>query len=358
MSPNPQFKPQDYTVCWLCAIAESELSAARAILDREHAPPIRVNNFDKNTYHFGDIQGHNVVITCMPPAQHGLVSAQRLVQPLSQSFPKLRIYLFVGIGGGIPRNPSPEDPNMDIHLGDVVVSWPDRNGIPAFIPHDRVELQDNGTSRPLGLLDKPDSLTLAALNSLLSDRASGKTKFHYHLQKFAGMKAFQHPGLPNDILFEADYPHVTVGPNRTACGNCCQEHLSKRPNREYSDPQFHQGTIISGNATIQNAQVRDSLASKYYNAICIETEAAGVIDDTHCLVIRGISDYADGHKLPRWEYYAAATAAAFARELLNAIQPWLLEQIKHEYNGTQNPQYLIQREPEDSRPELITASTH
>jgi len=37
------------------------------------------------------------------------------------------------------------------------------------------------------------------------------------------------------------------------------------------------------------------------------------------LVIRGICDYADSHKNKRWQPYAAATAAAYAKELLSII---------------------------------------
>ena len=50
-------------------------------------------------------------------------------------------------------------------------------------------------------------------------------------------------------------------------------------------------------------------------------EAAGVIDETRCLVIRGISDYSDSHKTGLWQNYAAATAAAFAKQFLFTIQP-------------------------------------
>ena len=35
--------------------------------------------------------------------------------------PKLSIHLFMGVGGGFPRSPSPSDPGKDIRLGDVVV---------------------------------------------------------------------------------------------------------------------------------------------------------------------------------------------------------------------------------------------
>jgi hypothetical protein len=37
------------------------------------------------------------------------------------------------------------------------------------------------------------------------------------------------------------------------------------------------------------------------------------------LVIRGICDYADSHKNKKWQAYAAATAAAYMKELLSVI---------------------------------------
>ncbi|OLN92294.1 Kinesin light chain 1 [Colletotrichum chlorophyti] len=44
-------------------------------------------------------------------------------------------------------------------------------------------------------------------------------------------------------------------------------------------------------------------------------EAAGAIADFPCLVVRGISDYCDSHKNDQWHGYAAAVAAAYARQL-------------------------------------------
>lgn len=43
------------------------------------------------------------------------------------------------------------------------------------------------------------------------------------------------------------------------------------------------------------------------------------MDSFPCLVIRGICDYADSHKNKIWQPYAAATAAAYAKELLHTI---------------------------------------
>jgi hypothetical protein len=48
-------------------------------------------------------------------------------------------------------------------------------------------------------------------------------------------------------------------------------------------------------------------------------EAAGLMDNFPCLVIRGVSDYSDSHKNKDWQGYAAATAASYAKELLSMI---------------------------------------
>lgn len=49
-------------------------------------------------------------------------------------------------------------------------------------------------------------------------------------------------------------------------------------------------------------------------------EAAGLMNDFPCLVVRGICDYADSHKNDMWQEYAAATAAGFAKELLSIVK--------------------------------------
>ena len=43
------------------------------------------------------------------------------------------------------------------------------------------------------------------------------------------------------------------------------------------------------------------------------------MNDFRCLVIRGICDYADSHKNKTWQPYAAATAAACAKEILSLV---------------------------------------
>jgi nucleoside phosphorylase len=64
--------------------------------------------------------------------------------------------------------------------------------------------------------------------------------------------------------------------------------------------------------------IRDRIAEQL-DVICFEMEAAGLMDILPCLPIRGICDYADSHKSDGWQRYAAAVAAAYARELLEQL---------------------------------------
>ena len=64
--------------------------------------------------------------------------------------------------------------------------------------------------------------------------------------------------------------------------------------------------------------MRDLIAQEF-DILCFEMEAAGLMDQLPCLVIRGICDYCDSHKSKQWQGYAAITAAAYAKGLLNVV---------------------------------------
>ncbi|KAK4900477.1 hypothetical protein LTR49_027435 [Elasticomyces elasticus] len=65
-------------------------------------------------------------------------------------------------------------------------------------------------------------------------------------------------------------------------------------------------------------------------------EAAGLMDRFRCVVIRGICDYWDTHKIDTWQVYAAASAAAYAKELVAIIPPAEVYQITnlHQHQDT------------------------
>jgi hypothetical protein len=96
-----------------------------------------------------------------------------------------------------------------------------------------------------------------------------------------------------------------------------------REPRPLEDPFIHYGLIASGDQIMRHGATRERLR-KELDVLCFEMEAAGLMDDFPCLVVRGICDYADSHKNKRWQGYAAATAAAYAKELLSVIPGNLL----------------------------------
>jgi nucleoside phosphorylase len=133
------------------------------------------------------------------------------------------------------------------------------------------------------------------------------------------------------VLFKADYSHVNEGtgcgaiPNNDdgddeeSCQFCDRAKVVKRKPR---DMRIHYGLIASGNQVIKDATFRDKLNKDLSgNVLCVEMEAAGLMDHFPCVVIRGICDYADSHKNKDWQEHAAAVAAAFAKELLGYVQP-------------------------------------
>jgi hypothetical protein len=160
---------------------------------------------------------------------------------------------------------------------------------------------------------------------LASDHELGKTTFAKQLtrlQHYKKKKKFAYPGAEHDMLFKAAYPHN--GDNRLKCAACCdQSELVKRPKRSREDQQtlvFHCGRIATGNAVIKDGKLRDQIRARCDGALCVEMEAAGVDANRRCLVVRGISDYADSHKSDVWQSHAAGNAAAFTRELLCRVQ--------------------------------------
>jgi nucleoside phosphorylase len=69
---------------------------------------------------------------------------------------------------------------------------------------------------------------------------------------------------------------------------------------------------------MRHGLTRDRLAEDL-DILCFEMEAAGLMNNFPCLVVRGICDYADSHKSKEWQGYAAATAAGYAKNLLSVI---------------------------------------
>jgi nucleoside phosphorylase len=313
MSPVQQDTPSiraerrsgDYTIGIICALP-IELAAATEMLDEEH-PSIMQNLADDNSYRLGRIGEHNVVIGALPCGSADPVSAAGVALNMKSTFHNIRIGLMVGIGGGVLSE------EHDIRLGDVVVSQPEGQ-YGGVVQHDIGKFHSEGRferTRSTALLD--------ALTTVKSREKRKKLDIATHLTQLAQrLPDYGYPSELNDSLYQPDYLHKG---GRT-CSACGPEHLVQRKERHNRLlPVTHYGTIASGNQVIKDATVRDEKSRSLGGVLCFEMEAAGLMDEFPCLVIRGISNYSDSHKNDGWHDYAAATAAAFAKELLNHLAP-------------------------------------
>jgi hypothetical protein len=80
-----------YTVVWICAL-EVEQAAARVLLDSEH-PRLPSIARDPNRYCFGSINGHNIVIACLPDGETGNNPAAAVVTRMTIKLSSLRFFI-------------------------------------------------------------------------------------------------------------------------------------------------------------------------------------------------------------------------------------------------------------------------
>lgn len=302
-----------YTVGWVCALPV-EMAAAKAMLDEIH-PDLPVSPSDRNTYVLGRLSAHNVVIACLASGVYGITSAAVVATQMLSTFKSIQFGLMVGIGGGVPMMPK----GSDIRLGDVVVSTPTMD-FPGVVQYDSGKAISDGVFQRTGVLNKPPQLLLTAISKLRAEKILEGSRIQGLLsemaEKYPKMKPeFKYPGQEHDRLFDSAYEHHHSWEH---CDACDTSRLKSRPPRAESSPLIHYGLIASGNQVIKHGGTRDRLAQEY-GILCFEMEAAGLMDSFPCLVVRGICDYADSHKNKQWQGYAAATAAAYTKELLSMI---------------------------------------
>ncbi|KAF2631053.1 hypothetical protein BU25DRAFT_301776, partial [Macroventuria anomochaeta] len=297
-----------YTVGWICALPV-ELAAAQVMLDEEYLPHDDVSS---TQYTLGRIGSHNVVLACLPAGQMGIGAAAFSAGQAMSNFTSIRFGLMVGIGGGAPSA------EADVRLGDVVVSQPVRQH-GGVVQYDFGKTGSGGRMTRTGSLNAPPKALLHAVTQLRAyryqdrqDRGSLAT----HLSAFDQRPYFSRKKAGPDILFEATYHHS----DGATCERCNKDSVVHRTARRADEEvAIHYGTIASGNQVIKDGPTRDRLSEELGGVLCFEMEAAGLMNDFPCLVVRGICDYADSHKNKAWQPYAAATAAACAKAILSLI---------------------------------------
>jgi len=313
--------PRQYTVAWIAALSH-ERAAATAVLDERHDEPADFKQplHDTNAYTWGRIGNHNVVIASLPAGEYGTTIAATTANSLQFALPHIRFGLMVGIGAGVPQS-------KDVRLGDVVVSQPQESS-GGVVQYDLVKARKEGHFLT-GHLAMPPEVLRNALTKLQAEHeledSIVPSVLQAMVQKFPKMgrqapedPGYTYPGAENDRLCASCSSHVSGADS----GNCPD--TGPREPRRSTDPGIHYGIIASGNTLVKDAKERieilDRLPESWRSkCLCIEVEAAGLMNKFPCIVIRGICDYADSHKNDMWQRYAAATAAAFAREFLGYV---------------------------------------
>jgi nucleoside phosphorylase len=332
-----------------------EQNVVEALLDEEY----ETDGFsygkavgDSNAYTTGRLGNQHVVLVYVPGM--GAISAAAVASNIRSSFERIRVGIVVGLCGGVPRTAD----GVEILLGDVVIStsviqidfgrqYPNK-----FIRKDGVE-DTLGRANP-----EIRAFVRKASGNLVRGKLEEKTSF-FSAQICRKDEFYNstYPGPENDKLYPSDYRHkhqkrdscIICGDSQkqddevcefalqSSCAELgCDDRLLVERNRiqkamglssdgrpitiaseirEAQKASIHFGRIACSNQVMKSGQHRDRIAADE-GVIAFEMESASLWDYIPTIVVKSVCDYADSHKNKKWQEYAAVTAAACTKALL------------------------------------------
>ena len=297
---------------------------------------------DGNSYTTGVIGNHNVVLAYM--SDMGSNNAAIVAQGLRTSFLGIDLAFIVGVCGVVPIHTETRDV---ITLGDCVIST-------AVIQYDLGRQHPNGFKRKTSI---DDSLGRANLDvrrlirklKVPYNKENLTERLVHHLEALQKAKSnAQYPGVQQDRLFPTTYIHQHQ--NGETCNDCLEDvgvctrdcasigceggqarerqqlqSIQALPDGTVSDetintqPTIHFGRFGSANTVMKSGSDRDRIAEEGQLA-AFEMEGSGIWEVFPTIVIKSACDYADSHKNKKWQPYAAATAAAGLKALLEELE--------------------------------------
>ncbi|KAL5045980.1 nucleoside phosphorylase domain-containing protein [Aspergillus fruticulosus] len=352
---SPPSSRNDFEIAIVCALAE-EYNAVTKLVDyfwEDHGYEYYKAREDTNTYTTAHIGNFDVVLVLLSGTGKAIASSS--VTSLRSSYPGIKLLLLTGICGGVPFVGTEEE----LLLGDVVIS-------------ETVIQYDYGRHYPDKFMTKhtlEESLSRPAkgVRNLVAifrtDRALQRLQqraafFLEEIQnKPPGERSrtnYKYPGTANDRLFAASFRHKHYRLSDCLCRHChagsdpvcdespkllcdelgcneespIQRHRLEEKRRlelegrikEAQAPFIFVGRIGSGDIVLKSGEDRDRIA-KQHSILAFEMEGAGAWDELPCIVVKGVSDYADSHKNNKWQDFAAATAASTMKALLERYTP-------------------------------------
>lgn len=130
----------------------------------------------------------------------------------------------------------------------------------------------------------------------------------------------QKPSAETDKLF------MSIGNNDTIEVSHPEASEDEIDLRREGRPMCHFGPIGSGRPAVSNEAIRQRMISEF-NLCAFDSEFDPVVESIYgnrkesYIMIRGISDYKDGHKKRDWQQYSALVAAAFMKSIIVNLKP-------------------------------------
>ncbi|EWG46120.1 hypothetical protein FVEG_15924 [Fusarium verticillioides 7600] len=250
---------------------------------------------------------YDVVVACLPRAEYGIAPAASVARDMLRTFPNIRVGL------------------MSASLQEI------KGGV---LHHARGKAVQHQEFQLTESLNQPPQLLRTAVDLLEADYREKGLELNKRIEEALNKrhrlkKWYTRPSAAKDRLYESSHIH-RESPVSAACkDNCGEERLITWETRGETgdEPMIHCGLIASSDKLMRDAIIRDKLA-KEEGVLCFEMEAAGLMNHFPCLIIRGICDYSDTHKNDEWQDFAAMTAAAYAKELLQKISPTNIQHQK------------------------------
>lgn len=338
----------DFEIAIICAL-KHEYDAVSYIFDEfwdEDGDQYGRAAGDTNHYATGRVGNYNVVLVLL--VEMGKTNAATAAASMRSSYRGLRLALLTGVCGSVPHGQY-----GDIFLGDVIIS---KTVVQYDLGWDYASMfvRKNTDEDKLGRPNKDiRSLVATFETDWVLDRLENRTAhFLNELQANAARRRrrgkYNYPGIMKDNLFEPTHRHKHYVSPTCVCHDCfnvsdsvcdralfsscadlgCDNERYIARNRfqtiqqleddevgDSTQPRVYVGAVASGDKVIKSAGERDRL-TKEAGVIAFEAEGAGVWDELPCIVVKGVCDYADGHKHEEWQNYAAAGAAAVSKAIL------------------------------------------
>ncbi|KAH7194479.1 nucleoside phosphorylase domain-containing protein [Fusarium oxysporum] len=199
---------------------------------------------------------------------------------LRTSYPNICLTILVGVCGAVPST----DEN-GIRLGDVVIS-------DSIVQYDFGHQTDQEFVRKktshIDLVPKEILNLLESLHTVLGKRRTEKTAARL------GQHGSVTGSMPQPLALRGQGADQTIN---------------------IQAPTIHFGPMASGDTVMISAIHRDRIAAAE-NIIAFEMEGAGIWQELPCIIVKGVSDFADCEKTKEWQDYAAAMAAATSKAIL------------------------------------------